>query len=193
MGLELSNDAIQLGAESNVKILNESIQEHTLNNSDKYDVVCSFQVLEHISDIHGFIKASLACLKISGILIITVPADDSFVGLLPNCTLNLPPHHLSRWSDKTLISIGEIFGIKTIQLHHDILGKTPLKDNLFTIFKNMIYPFFYLKSNTIYKGIRFKIANKLAAIILNLFNKKYSEDFIYRGHSVTIIFQNKNA
>ena len=53
-GLELNVESIVKGNTAGLHIVGETVQDHSLTHFEKYDVVCSFQVLEHISDVHSF-------------------------------------------------------------------------------------------------------------------------------------------
>lgn len=121
-GLEFSSKARDMGAKEGVKILNETVQEHAARAQERYDVVCSFQVLEHVSDVKGFLAGSLKCLKPGGLYIIAVPSEDSFVSTVTNSALNMPPHHVTRWTDKGLRSIAEIFKLQIVELRHEDLS-----------------------------------------------------------------------
>lgn len=46
----------------------------------------------------------------------SVPADNSFAGLTPNYCLNLPPHHITRWSDKALYALRKEFNLQELLL-----------------------------------------------------------------------------
>lgn len=106
-GLELNQSV----SNSGVEIKNETIQNHALNNKEKYDIVCSFQVLEHVSDVKSFIQSQIDCLKTGGKLIISVPNNDSFIKDSENI-LNMPPHHVGLWNKKSLSEIIKYFDIK---------------------------------------------------------------------------------
>ena len=68
-------------------------------------------------------EATIDCLKPGGKLIIAVPSDDSFIRGAVNAYLNMPPHHASRWPDKTIKNIAPLFNINFIELHHEPLHK----------------------------------------------------------------------
>lgn len=110
-GLELNVNSVNKGIKQGLKILNESIEEHSTKNQSQYDTVCSFQVMEHISNIHSFIEAKLSCLKKNGTLIISVPNNESFLKYGFN-NLNVPPHHMGLWKKESLINLTNIFPIK---------------------------------------------------------------------------------
>ncbi|MHC4644450.1 MAG: class I SAM-dependent methyltransferase [Planctomycetota bacterium] len=63
VGLELSQTAVDAASKNGINAKKETIQNHAKNHSVEYDVVCAFQVLEHVVDVNSFIGASLACLR----------------------------------------------------------------------------------------------------------------------------------
>ena len=67
-----------------------------------YDVVCHFQVLEHVSAPRAFLVDCVRALRPGGRLIITVPSEDSFLSIAEDAWLNMPPHHVTRWTDSAL-------------------------------------------------------------------------------------------
>lgn len=50
-GLELNPKALEKGKESGLTILKETVQEYASKHPGEYDVVTSFQVLEHIAEV----------------------------------------------------------------------------------------------------------------------------------------------
>lgn len=118
-GLEFSRRAIEAAAHDGIEVLNQSIQKHAESHECQYDVVCGFQVLEHVSDTYSFIESSVACLKPGGLLVFSVPSYDSFVSLVVNNATNMPPHHVTWWSDKCLESIAGIFNLERVGIHHE--------------------------------------------------------------------------
>ncbi len=109
-GIELSPGNLPASTPSQ-SFLCESIENYALNHPNSHDIVVSFQVLEHIADIYAFIQACVDALKPGGILLFGVPSAQTSHQFFCNHVLDLPPHHQSRWTDKALISIGEIFGL----------------------------------------------------------------------------------
>ena len=67
-----------------------------------YDVVCAFQVLEHVADPLAFVAEAKARLKPGGRLFLGVPRRDSYLADLRDFPLDLPPHHVTRWSRRAL-------------------------------------------------------------------------------------------
>lgn len=122
VGLEYSENAKEIAAQDGIDIRNESLAYHAMSLKKPYDVVVSFQVLEHVSDPKGFIMSALSCLKPGGLFILTVPSEDSWLQYKQDFSLNMPPHHVTKWTDKCLTNIAELYNIKHVHLHHEPLN-----------------------------------------------------------------------
>lgn len=120
-GLELSAAAITQAGACGVPLIRESIEDHAARHPESYDVVCAFQVLEHVADARAFVTAAAACLRPRGHMILSVPAEESYLARLPNAALNLPPHHVSRWTRRALGSLAGLFGLELLALEQEPL------------------------------------------------------------------------
>ncbi|PAF45198.1 class I SAM-dependent methyltransferase [Helicobacter sp. 11S02596-1] len=67
VGLEFSTDAKKLAQSRGIQIENISIQEYSQSHQGSFDVVCSFQVLEHVKDPRGFLSGKREALRGGGI------------------------------------------------------------------------------------------------------------------------------
>lgn len=189
-GLEFSSRAKLIGEKEGVSIVNESVQIHAQNNRQKYDVVCSFQVLEHVSDVNGFLNSSIECLKPGGLLIVSVPSADTFLSSVTNGILNMPPHHVTWWSDKSLESIADIFGIEMIDLEHEMLADIHKDWFSATLTLNVLNAFLKRRTRLIDTSLTGRIVNMIAIKMgrfygLALGNKNMRP----YGHSVTVIYR----
>jgi SAM-dependent methyltransferase len=119
--LELNGAAVEGARRANLDALQEDVRDHAARNPASYDVVCAFQVLEHIAGVSEFTAAMVAALRPGGQLILSVPADDSFVGRDRRNVLNVPPHHVTRWRDQSLRTLSECLGLEVERLHHESL------------------------------------------------------------------------
>lgn len=63
-----------------------------------FDAICIFQVLEHVAEPHQLINAARRLLRPGGILIVAVPDGDGPIRHFPDTLTDIPPHHVSRWS-----------------------------------------------------------------------------------------------
>jgi SAM-dependent methyltransferase len=83
------------------------------------DVVCAFEVLEHIADVRAFVAEAVAALRPGGHLIFGVPNNDSFIKDDPTCFLNMPPHHMGLWSERSLRALAAHFPLETVAIHQE--------------------------------------------------------------------------
>jgi SAM-dependent methyltransferase len=100
-GVELNPQAAR-----RVRALGFTVHEMTLQalserTDEKVDVVCSFQVLEHVPDPRRFIEGMMAMLKPGGRLILSVPNAAVMRRIDPHNDdlLNQPPHHMGHWDE----------------------------------------------------------------------------------------------
>jgi|LakMenEpi03Aug12_release.lakeMendotaPanAssembly.Ray.scaffolds.fasta_scaffold163508_1 2-polyprenyl-3-methyl-5-hydroxy-6-metoxy-1,4-benzoquinol methylase len=191
-GLEFSKDAIEIASKASIKIIHQSVEIHSNSHLESYDVVCSFQVLEHVSNPKSFIESCLKCLKKGGLLIISVPSDDSFIGSLKNNVLNMPPHHVTRWSDKALQYVADRFCLKLIDIHHeklaDIHRRLYARELVIKSLDNL------WKNNQSYSLVdsstNYQVKSKISKVIAAFISAGLTDDRIKPiGHSVTVVYQ----
>ncbi|MEJ5286939.1 MAG: class I SAM-dependent methyltransferase [Bacteroidota bacterium] len=119
VGLEINEQCNETG--DNFKILNQTIEQHSLVKPEFYDYVCGFQLFEHLPNLKDSIISSLKVLKKHGKIIISVPNQDSFISLDKFNLLDLPPHHQTRWTPDVFYSFEKIFNLKLIELKFEPL------------------------------------------------------------------------
>jgi SAM-dependent methyltransferase len=176
-GLELNNQSILKGEKLNLRVFNETIEDHAINHFEEYDAVCSFQVLEHISDVHSFIKAQVDCLKKGGKLIIAVPNNDSFIKFSKGGLLNSPPHHMGLWNKRSLVSLEKIFNLKVDEIIYE-----PLQDYHYK---------WYIESSlqkNIYKSRLLKLIFSMLKLknIYSRFVKRFKNQI--NGHTILVTY-----
>lgn len=190
-GLELSNSAVKIAQKEDITLYNQKIQDFAANNiNKKFDIIISFQVLEHVSlhELRSFIDSSLQLLKKGGKFIVCVPSDSSFVGGMPNATLNLPPHHITRWPDETFQKMEELFPLKTIATYYEPLK--PCNYNAFIIHK--LSNFLRIRNKaTQNKRIKHKVISRIIRHIPQKLKQHYIKNKNYRGHSVIVVYEKK--
>ena len=117
-GLEFSEDAIEMAKEKDITLINDYIENYANEHENMFDIVCHFQVLEHVTHPGKFLEACVKSLKKGGKLIFAVPSNKSFLNISPNHALDCPPHHMSRWPDSTLEYIPSFLDVKQISIIH---------------------------------------------------------------------------
>lgn len=119
-GLELNKMAVNVCHTKGLKVFDELIEQHAENHIEEYDMVCMFQVLEHVSDVQSFILSALKVLKVGGKLLIGVPNNEPyFAGYDKFCTLNLPPHHMGLWNKRVFDKFAPLFGLTINSVKYD--------------------------------------------------------------------------
>lgn len=122
-GSELNKKSIETASKKGIYLEYKTIEGKAEETKEEFDVVCTFQVLEHVANVNSFIASSLKILKKGGKLIIAVPCNNPY--LFKNDilnTLNLPPHHMGLWGEKAFKNLSKYFPIK---LNEIIIEKLP--------------------------------------------------------------------
>lgn len=163
VGLEYSQEAIETARTRGVKLVKESIEVFSQNNIEQFDVVCSFHVLEHVSNPNSFIESSLKALKKGGKFICAVPCSDSFYTSNHNRVLNILPHHLTRWSLKTFNHVSEKFDLDINALYVDKImnPKDHFEIKSRTLFFNFMFPRKQIILNEMFLKIFHKVFKKI--------------------------------
>ncbi len=174
-GIELNQSTNKVLEKKGIIYSNLNIQEYSKKNFEYFDVVCSFQVLEHISEVYDFVEAKIACLKKGGKLIISVPNNDSFIKW-SNDPLNMPPHHMGMWNKKSLKYLSKIFNLTIEFLQTEPLQAYHIDWYYNIVTKKFMHPFFiYILSKS-----RFNILIKFA--LKSLRN-------LITGHTIIIVLK----
>jgi 2-polyprenyl-3-methyl-5-hydroxy-6-metoxy-1,4-benzoquinol methylase len=112
MGIELNAAAVDIAREKGRRVELASIEEIAVREPESYDVVCHFEVLEHVVNPLAFLQDCVRCLKAGGKLLIAVPNMDSFIRHAKGNLLNQPPHHMTQWRPRTFRSLPQYLPIR---------------------------------------------------------------------------------
>lgn len=114
-GLELNQEAAADARRKGYDVFSRYLADHAKTNQSAYDVVASFQVLEHISKPMDFLRDALVMLKQGGTLIIGVPDNSKraypSIFIKPDADLNMPPHHQGLWDIPSLAFLTRVLPI----------------------------------------------------------------------------------
>ena len=177
-GLELNTAAAAKARQDGIIIYNETIQEYSTKHAEEYDVVCNFQVLEHITDIKSFLESSLHVLKKGGKLIIAVPNNNPYLFEWDDYhTLNLPPHHAGLWDKAVFKNLEKIFPITNTHSFTEPLAEMR---HWFTIKINHIK-----KTNP----VKAFFLSLIPAFIFKWYIKSHRESI--EGRNILVVFEKK--
>lgn len=184
-GLEMNSSARKECAQRGIEVFSDPIEVFSKGRADAYDVVCSFQVLEHVYAVHDFIKASLSVLRPGGVFVVSVPNNDSFIFRNDDIIMNMPPHHLGRWNMNTLIKLQDHFGMKIDAIHIEPLQPYHLgyaldvarekKNSPRGIMKVYARLFERMTAQAVHTGIASVSAYMVGHTILAVFKKRYDQ------------------
>jgi len=102
IGIEPTSDSFSICRELGLNVINDFFSSQLASQLDaKFDVIVTRQVLEHIEDLHDFIKGIKIALKKNGVLVIEVP----------DTTMNYMLHDYTFWEQHI-----NYFTISTLQM-----------------------------------------------------------------------------
>lgn len=168
VGLELNNEAI-VNKVCRSEIYREFIEDH-IKRGRKYDVVVSFQVLEHVEDPMSFIKSALSLLNAGGKLILSTPNNDFAIHKNFQDAFDFPPHHVGQYNKQVYENISGILEINVLGIH---MQNTDIN-----------FPRFESKTE---KYIAFKLYRKISVMMGNMLLHYYNEP----GHTIMCVYEKK--
>jgi SAM-dependent methyltransferase len=77
-----------------------------------FDVAFSFHVLEHVPNPVAFIREMLTLVKPGGKIGISVCNMDGPIKYINPCVSNMPPHHATRWNQRTFQALATKLELK---------------------------------------------------------------------------------
>lgn len=109
-GIDTNPNAIGRARSAGLNVSLTDIDAYAVDHIEQYDIVCAFQVFEHLSGVMPFARAAMSCVKKGGILIVSVPNRERATrdGLWE--PLDCPPHHISRWDSAQFAVLARLLG-----------------------------------------------------------------------------------
>jgi len=194
VGLEPNLDCVEDPMDCNITIIDELLEHHSISNPEKYDVVCAFQVLEHVPNVREFLRQALQCLKESGLLIISVPAANSFMSHVTNAPLNMPPHHLTWWSDQCLFNMSRILPLDIVAEQHEVIADMHLTVFARALSKRIILGKKGEKTKLVDLSRRERILTRAASLLAKVILRGIQDkDLRPNGHSVTFVYRKRTV
>jgi len=122
-------------------------------------------------------------------LIVGVPSESSFLAHVVNSVLNMPPHHVTRWSDRALESVSKLFNLKTLVVFHENVADYHKNWYLSTLFQAI-----FLRYKIIDLSLKRRIFAKATSVLTAFALKRIPSDIICmaRGHTVVAVYQKQD-
>ena len=129
-GLEFNEIAGAAARSKGLRVANESIEDYSENHIEEFNVICSFQVLEHVTTVGSFMHGALRALKPNGRLILSVPNNEPYFQRFNKYeVMNLPPHHVGLWNLKAFERLGDFFEMDLVD--HGYSGVTSFRGDVY--------------------------------------------------------------
>jgi SAM-dependent methyltransferase len=186
-GLEMNEQAAREARESGLDVSTDSIQEHSRKHPESSDIVCAFQVLEHVEDPASFVQACLTSLKNGGRLILSTPSEESFMRNAGDC-MNAPPHHLTRWCDQAFKSMQDLFGLHLLALEHEPLQPIHRVFYLRSLLTTGLRHLLGRRNELIHQRIPDRVLSRVAKLLQYPFRLVPNTELPF-GHTVVAIFE----
>lgn len=184
-GLEFNDRAIDRASRAGIRLIKETVESHS-GSGYTYDAVVSFQVLEHVADPAGFIRGCVRCLNLGGHLIIAVPAHDGFSGKALNHILDMPPHHVTHWSERTLKWLASQFNLELLAIEYEPVASYHRQWASKVILESRLRKFFGMRQCLLDYSFRGISVAKLATVMARLFRPRIDD---LKGHTVIAAYR----
>jgi 2-polyprenyl-3-methyl-5-hydroxy-6-metoxy-1,4-benzoquinol methylase len=173
-GIDLSSAAIEVAQSRRLPVAVQDVVELAARQPESFDVVCAFQVLEHVPDPRTFLEACTRLLKPGGRLCIGVPNNDGYLGKqhLDEALLNQPPHHITRWSTRTLVSLSSLFPLKVRRIQFEPLDPHHVPE------------YITVRLDPVDRVLHRKIAHSAVGVLMSLALTRLGLRRLVRGHTV---------
>jgi SAM-dependent methyltransferase len=180
-GLELSSKAVEESKNWGLDVRHQTVVA-AAEAGEKWDVVTSFQVLEHVDNPRSFLEACVRLVRNHGLLILGVPNNDAWVLKNdPMHVLDTPPHHVTRWTVEPFGFISQLFPLSLEKCEFEPLAKKHVK---------WFLSIMSLRVEKTFRGGRF--FRPTIEILLRTLLRFGFVRACLRGHTMLVIFQ-KNA
>lgn len=123
-GVELNPKGAERARALGFEVYEKTLQELRKDIANRFDTICSFQVLEHVPDPRSFLEGMINLLRPGGKLILSVPNASVMRKIDPNNQdlLNQPPHHLGHWDEGVFRTLARFLPLKVKSVHYEPLA-----------------------------------------------------------------------
>lgn len=107
---------------STADVRSETLAQHLVDAAGGYDVVCCFEVVEHVRDPKALFAELVEAAKPGGLVCVSVPRVPSAMTRIPNFLINAPPHHLTWWTHAALRELAKSAGADVMSVENVPFG-----------------------------------------------------------------------
>ncbi len=173
--------------ENNPEAIKELKKKGILLDDDnrKYDLICSFQVFEHIKKLGEYLEWVIGKLNSGGYLFFSVPNPDSTLFQETSQPIDCPPHHMVHIHKDTMYKFAEIFGLEVVDYFAE-----PLKNDLgmFCHILSQREKMFTTYDHGFWKGFIKKLNQSVKMALLPILMENTS----FTGHTHGVLLKRNN-
>jgi 2-polyprenyl-3-methyl-5-hydroxy-6-metoxy-1,4-benzoquinol methylase len=122
-GIELNPVTAARAREKGHRIVEQPMEDQAVRERGPFDAICSFQVLEHVPNPLAFAQRMVSLLRPGGVMVLGVPNARCFVRHWKVNLLDLPPHHMTRWTAFSLKSLASLLDVELLAVESETLSK----------------------------------------------------------------------
>jgi 2-polyprenyl-3-methyl-5-hydroxy-6-metoxy-1,4-benzoquinol methylase len=179
-GIEINDQAIAKGRALGFDIRSGTVEQFGTTCANPFDVVCAFQVLEHVTSPCSFIESSLQCLRDGGLAIFAVPNGEGVFSSL-DVALDMPPHHMLRWNAAAFQYLTKLFPIVLEDVQVEPMSRLHLGMLASVCFNDLSLP---------QRGLA-ALRRKLIGSLASKYWDRYFSELNIAGHSLLVVFRKR--
>jgi SAM-dependent methyltransferase len=125
LGYDIAETLVEQGRKRwKVDLHSGDLREFLQSNPDKFDVIHSVNVLEHLPDPRATLDVLQGSLKPDGALVLSVPNTQSLQVFVAGTRSPIvaPPHHLQYFSPRSFTALVEAFGFRVVSVETPFWG-----------------------------------------------------------------------
>lgn len=139
-GIDFNRDSINICKSKGLNVSAASVEDLMQTSGAVYEAITLFHVLEHVQNPLGLMLKLKTLLRRNGNIIVSVPSSPMSFEYDWFDPLNHPPHHLTRWNEKSMVILAKMLNLKIDIIYSNQLSS--LKRYLNILFlKGSISPF----------------------------------------------------
>ncbi|HSI87208.1 MAG TPA: class I SAM-dependent methyltransferase [Candidatus Methylacidiphilales bacterium] len=180
VGLEINPKVAEVDGKDGYVLRRQLLGDYITQNPEPFDVVCSFQVLEHIAEPLEFLRDCVKAVRPGGLILLGTPNANSFLQHAHNL-LDLPPHHMGHWSSQTYSFLQTILPVQLKFERYEPLAPYHVEYYMDTMHA------YYSKTKNVRASLHTGMGRKLTRLALNAGLRRY-----IKGQSMLAGFTRNN-
>jgi 2-polyprenyl-3-methyl-5-hydroxy-6-metoxy-1,4-benzoquinol methylase len=181
-GTEYNANAFEKAKNAGINMIKAEDMDLYINS---FDAVFSFHVLEHVSNPIDFLELHKKMIKKGGKICISVPNQKGPISYIDPCIMNMPPHHLTRWSLNSFKQAAISLDLKIVDVKYE-----PLLLSNHSYYSYFLIKKYFFEKSKIMKKIGDYLNKWSVSFFEYIISKKKSNSFsLLKGMSIMVTFE----